>query len=47
MDPFVKNDTALYVTLGLVVLYQLPGWGRRVLAFLRDWNDYRGKRPKP
>jgi hypothetical protein len=28
----------------LLVLWRAPVWGQRVLAFLRDWDDYRGDR---
>ena len=33
-----------YVVLAIVVVSQLPRWGRSVLAFLRDLDDYRANR---
>jgi hypothetical protein len=32
------------VLVGLAVLYYLPTWGERVLAFMRDLDDYRSSR---
>lgn len=36
----------LYVALGLLVVWRLPSFGRKVLAFMRDLDDYRETRPK-
>jgi hypothetical protein len=33
-----------YIVVGLVALSQLPRFGRAVLAFLRDYNEYREDR---
>jgi hypothetical protein len=44
MDPYANNDTALYVVLVLIVLWRLPSWGRAILAFLRDFRDFRAGR---
>ncbi|HKB50822.1 MAG TPA: hypothetical protein VKC63_05275 [Solirubrobacterales bacterium] len=41
-DPNVYS----YVVLAIVVASQLPRWGRSVLAFLRDLDDYRANRPQ-
>ena len=35
-----------YIVVGLIALFQLPWFGRAVLAFLRDWDDYWANRPK-
>jgi hypothetical protein len=39
---------SMLVYLGFVVgvLFALPRFGRAVLAFLRDWDDYRANRPQ-
>ncbi len=41
MDSYVNNDTAFYVVLALVALWQLPIWGRRILEFLRELREFR------
>lgn len=33
-----------YILLGVLVISQLPRFGRAVLAFMRDLDDYREKR---
>jgi hypothetical protein len=35
-----------YIVVGLVALFQLPRFGRAVLAFLRDLDDYRANRQR-
>lgn len=35
-----------YVIVGLTALFALPAFGRRILAFLRDLDEYRANRPK-
>ncbi len=42
MNPLAEHLPALYVAL--LVLWVLPGWGRRVLAFLRDLDAFRAER---
>lgn len=44
MAPYVPNEIVAYALLALVVLYNLPTWGQRVLAFLRDLDAYRRSR---
>jgi uncharacterized membrane protein YuzA (DUF378 family) len=34
-----------YIVVGLAALFALPRFGRAVLAFLRDLDDYRTNRP--
>jgi len=42
-DMFLPAEPTLlaYIVVGLVALSQLPRFGRAVLAFLRDYNEYR------
>jgi uncharacterized membrane protein YuzA (DUF378 family) len=35
-----------YVIVGLAALFALPAFGQRILAFLRDLDEYRANRPK-
>jgi hypothetical protein len=35
-----------YLLLGVAIASQLPRWGRSVLAFLRDLDDYRANRQR-
>jgi hypothetical protein len=35
-----------YIVVGLVAVSRLPRFGRAVLAFLRDWDDYWANRPR-
>jgi uncharacterized membrane protein YuzA (DUF378 family) len=35
-----------YVVVGLAAVFALPRFGRAVLAFLRDLDDYRSSRPR-
>jgi hypothetical protein len=35
-----------YVALGVTVVFMAPIWGRLVLAFLRDLDDYRANHLK-
>ena len=44
MDLLAQNPVALYLVIGLMTLWYLPSWGRKVLAFLRDYRRFRGKR---
>lgn len=44
MAPYVPNEITAYIVLGLIVLYNLPTWGQRVLGFLRDLENYRANR---
>ena len=39
------HSTYAVIVLALVVVARLPKWGRSVLAFLRDLDDYRSNRP--
>jgi len=41
MAPYAPNEILAYVLLGLIVAYNLPVWGQRVLAFLRDLRSFR------
>jgi len=41
MDLSAYSSSALYLVIGLVVLWRLPVWGQRVLAFLRDLKRFR------
>jgi hypothetical protein len=45
MDHLAQNPFALYLVIGLLTLWYLPSWGRRVLAFLRDYRNFRNGRP--
>jgi hypothetical protein len=40
----VEPPTLSYVALGLATVFALPAFGRGVLAFLRDLDDYRANR---
>lgn len=42
MDPLAPHLTAPFLVL--LVVWALPVWGRRVLAFLRDLDAYRAER---
>jgi len=42
----VEPTTLSYIALALAAIFALPAFGRRVLAFLRDLDDYRAKRPR-
>jgi hypothetical protein len=42
----VEPTTLSYVALALATVFALPAFGRRVLAFLRDLDDYRANRPR-
>ena len=35
-----------YVVVGLAAIFALPRFGRAVLTFLRDLDDYRANRPR-
>jgi|GEM_PF-6405414 len=39
------DSTLAYIIVGLVAIANLPWFGQRVLAFLRDRDDYRASRP--
>jgi hypothetical protein len=39
-------DPYAYALLGVLVVFSLPRFGRSVLAFLRDLDDYRSNRPR-
>jgi len=41
MAPFVSNEAVVYIVLALGVLWRLPDWGRKILAFLRDLRTFR------
>lgn len=45
MPPFSEQPAA-GIVLGLVIVFYLPLFGRRVLAFLRDLHEYRADRRK-
>ena len=44
MDPLAQHLPAPYIVL--LVVWVLPIWGRRVLAFLRDLDAYRAERSR-
>jgi hypothetical protein len=46
MLPQADPSLYAYIALAIVVLWRLPFWGRDVLAFLRDLDDYRANRPR-
>ena len=35
-----------YIAFVVATIYALPAFGQRVLAFLRDLDDYRANRPR-
>lgn len=35
-----------YIVVALAAIFSLPRFGRAVLAFLRDWDNYRANRPR-
>ncbi len=39
-------DPYAYILLGVLVVFQIPRFLRSVLAFLRDWDDYKANRPR-
>lgn len=39
-----EPTTFTYIALAVVTILTLPTFGRRVLAFLRDLDDYRANR---
>ena len=43
--PLMPEHSALaYLVVGLIAIYRLPSWGRGVLGFLRDLEDFRASR---
>jgi hypothetical protein len=46
MQLFALPETALYIFLGWLILLSLPALGCRVLRFLREWDEYRDRRPR-
>jgi hypothetical protein len=40
----VESTAISYIALALATIFALPAFGRRVLAFLRDLDDYRANR---
>jgi hypothetical protein len=40
----VEPTTLSYIALAVATILALPAFGRRVLAFLRDLDDYRANR---
>ncbi len=37
-------DTAVYIVITALIVFRLPAFGHRVLAFLRDFDQYRRER---
>lgn len=44
MLPVNDPSTLSYLAFGVSVIFALPYFGRAVIAFLREWDDYRADR---
>jgi uncharacterized membrane protein YuzA (DUF378 family) len=42
----VEPTLLAYIVVGLAAIFALPRFGRAVLAFLRDLDDYRANRQR-